>query len=152
MTTSLEVDYLQLFNTRREYFRLLLNLSRKQASCIHGEQYSELLEILGQKQRILGSLDELSRTRQRQIHEWTTARDQLDPTMRSACEEVLAECESLLADLLSEESTSTTHLTTRRDRTRQQLQAVSQGTHAHAAYHDAESPAASSPLRLDINR
>ncbi|MEX1229025.1 MAG: hypothetical protein WEB58_02220 [Planctomycetaceae bacterium] len=152
MTTHAAIEYLQLFNTRREYFRLLLNLSRKQASCIHDEQYHELLEILGQKQRILGSLDELSKTRHRQIQEWTSAREQLDSAIRTACEDCLAESESLLADLLSEESTSTTHLTSRRDKTRNQLLAVSQGSHVHSAYHDAETTVDTPPLHLDINQ
>ncbi|MDA0834586.1 MAG: hypothetical protein O3A29_15030 [Planctomycetota bacterium] len=152
MTTQTAIDYLQLFNTRREYFRLLLNLSRKQASCIHDEHYHDLVDILSQKQRILGSLDELSKTRHRHIQEWTMAREQLDPKMRAACEDCLAESESLLADLLSEETSSTTHLTTRRDKTRKQLLAVSQGSHVHAAYHNTESPSDSTSIHLDVNQ
>ncbi|MFN0196677.1 MAG: hypothetical protein ACKVT0_08015 [Planctomycetaceae bacterium] len=152
MNAPSHLEYYQLFNTRREYFRLLLNLSRKQSVCVQDEQYHELLELLGQKQRILGCLDELGKRQSHQIQNWPIVREQIPLDTRKACDEILAETETLLAELISEESSSTSHLTTRRDQTRRQLLAVSQGGRVHAAYNDSLEVPEFSPIHLDVNQ
>jgi hypothetical protein len=108
-------EYFRQFSLRSEYFRALAELSQLQQQAIAASDYSSLLETLQHKQQLI---DEL----------------------RGRCETCLATSEQLLAQLLEAEANCTQELTVKRDRTRQELAAVSTGHLAHAAYHDREAP------------
>jgi hypothetical protein len=142
-------EILSVLKERREYCRELLKLSRAQRRLIDLDNYAALLDVLGRKQRILGSLDSLSRRNPDFKQVWRNERDGIAPELREECEHVLAETEALFGELLEEETDSTEHLTRRRDDTRKQLQSVSQGPHVHAAYRDSLGPSTHRHLDID---
>ncbi|MGE3315592.1 MAG: flagellar export chaperone FlgN [Planctomycetaceae bacterium] len=143
-------NMLTVLNTRRQHCRNLLELSRRQRDLIDASDYSQLLTILGQKQRLLGRLDELNREHPDLKSRWKQIRDTGDADWRDDCEHVLAETESLLAELIEEEQDSTDHLTRKRDTTQKELQAVTQGSRVHDAYRESLAPA--THRHLDIGQ
>jgi len=141
MPTLDTAEILNILQMRRQHCRNLLDLSRRQRGLIDASDYSHLLTVLGQKQRLLGRLDELNTQHPDFRGQWATLRTLGDPEWRDDCEHVLAETEAILADLLAEEQESTEFLTQRRDDTQKQLQAVSQGARVHEAYRECLAPA-----------
>jgi hypothetical protein len=83
------------------------------------------------------------------LQEWHTHRDSLPPAFRQSCEETLAESERLLGELMEHERISTEFLARRRDETRSQLQQISAGSHAQAAYRDSLAPVTHRVLDVD---
>ena len=150
MTAIQDGEILEILKERREHCRELLKLSRVQRRLIDLDNYAGLLDVLGRKQRILGSLDVLSRRHPELKEAWQANRATFDAGLREECEHVLAETEALFAELLEEETGSTEHLTRRRDATRKQLEAVSQGPQVHAAYRDSLAP--STHRHLDVGQ
>lgn len=149
MTATPVCEILEVLKERRDHCRELLKLSRAQRRLIDLDNYGALLDVLGRKQRILGTLDALTRRHPGLKDAWRKERGALDSGLREECEHLLAETEALFAELLEEETGSTEHLTLRRDATRKQLQAVSQGPHVHAAYRDSLAPATHRHLDVD---
>lgn len=150
MSTLDPSNILSVLNARRQHCRNLLDLSKRQRTLIDASDYSQLLSILGQKQRLLGRLDEINKDYPDLKTRWKQVRDTGDAEWRDDCEHVLAETESLLAELIEEEQNSTDHLTRRRDATQKELQAVSQGARVHDAYRDSLAP--STHRHLDIGQ
>jgi len=136
MATLCVSELLTVLETRRDHFRKLLELSRQQIELIAADNYTQLLETLGNKQRSLGHLDELTKQFPNLKQQCQLLRGTGDAVFRDDCEHVLAETEAILAELLKEERESTHRLTERRDNTKQQLHALSQGTEVHTAYRD----------------
>ena len=133
-------DFLQTFADRRQCFAELLDLSRRQTALVESDDYSQLLSVLGGKQRILGRLDEIGRGRPALWQAWRDQRDRLPAGLRRDCEQALAESERLLAELLEHERVSTEALLRRRDQTRRELQTVAAGSHVNHAYRDSLAP------------
>jgi hypothetical protein len=143
-------DFSALFHTRREHYRALLELSRRQIDLIAADDYTGLLVVLGQKQRLLGRLDEMNGQHADLKRQWHDRRESLDPDLRDDCEHILAETEAILAQLLEEEQQSAGRLTERRDETRRQLQTISRGSQVHDAYRDTLAPA--THRHLDVGK
>jgi hypothetical protein len=142
-------EFLRIFQTRRDYCQALLELSREQSDLIAADDYTQLLVLLGRKQRILGRMEELGQRQPQLWQHWRSERDQLDPAARAACDAVLADAEAILAELNQLEQTSTEHLAQRRDDTRRQLESLAQGVRVHDAYRD---PHAATHRRLDVGQ
>jgi hypothetical protein len=141
--------YLQAFRTRRDYCRSLLELSKRQPELIDRDDYTLLMETLGQKQRILGRMEEL-KTRHADISKsWPHDKSLLAADDRHACEELLAESEQLLVQLMTCEQQSTDSLIERRNRTESELHSLAEGSRVHEAYRDAHTPAARPRLDVD---
>ena len=143
-------DFLTAFKTRRKFCRALLKLSRQQRALIDEDDYTQLLIILGRKQRILGHLEDLKKEHPGLLKCWKTGRSGIDPEVRDDCEHILAETETILSELVHKEATSTEHMNRRRDATRKQLQSLNQGTEVNQSYRDNLAPATS--RHLDVNR
>jgi hypothetical protein len=149
--TAAELDHFHaLFSDRREVCRELLRLSQQQNRMIHTSDYSQLVTILGQKQRVLGRLDEITRRHPDLERDWKVHRDAGPAALCRDCEEILAETEALLAALLETERDGAERLTQRRDATRRQLEEIAQGAHVHDVYRDNLAPV--SHRHLDIGR
>jgi hypothetical protein len=142
-------DYLDIFKSRRDCCRELLELSRRQRPLIDGDDYQQLLEVLGRKQRLLGCLDEIHKQHPDLRKNWREQKHGIDSLVREDCDHILAETEALLADLLQEERDSTDQLSQRRDRTQRALQAISDGGRVHDAYRTSLAPATHRHLDLD---
>jgi FlgN protein len=121
---------------RRKHCRDLLELSRRQKQLIDAGDYTQLMSTLAQKQRILGRLDEVKRRYPELSRQWTALRDSGLPTVRTDCEALIADTETILAELLQTEKQGTEQLAERREATRRQLAAVSQGVHVNQVYAD----------------
>lgn len=149
MSASCVPDFLQVFRSRREYCRALLELSYRQMELISADDYSQLMVVLGQKQRLLGRMEEMKKGQPELWRQWHDRRDQLEPALRNECEKVLEETENVLAELVQREKEGTDSLTARRDQTREQLQTVSQGTQVNEAYRNSLAPASHRHLDVD---
>jgi hypothetical protein len=150
MTATSHTSYVRLFRARRDYCAALAQLSRGQLDLIEADDYTQLLVVLGRKQGLLGRMEELRLGQPELWREWRQDRDQLDAESRQACEELLAETESILRELNQHEQLSTDTLTRRRDQTRRQLESVSGGLRAHEAY--GADHAGPTHRRLDIGQ
>src|SRR3546814_8671282 len=72
------------------------------------------------------------------ITQWRRCRESAGADTRETCEQLLAEAESTLAELLNEETASTDELIVRRDATQCELQELSQNSRVHEAYRSAQ--------------
>ena len=75
------------------------------------------------------------------ISQWRRCRESAGADTREICEQLLAEAESTLAELLNEETASTDELIVRRDATQCELQELSKNSRVHEAYRSALAPA-----------
>lgn len=136
MPASCPSPFLELFTVRRDCCRTLLELSEQQPELIATDQYTQLLEVLHQKQRVLGRLDQWDAAHPELWPQWKQQRDTLPDGLRDDCEALLAESESLLAELLAREKSGTEALTQRRNETSEALKQVAEGVQVHQAYRD----------------
>jgi hypothetical protein len=143
-------DFLAVFQSRRDHLQELLKLSRTQQELISRDDYTGLLVVLGQKQLILGSLDEIKTRHLEMFAKWKTVREDLDTETRIDCEHVLAETEAVLAELIQEEESSTQNIVRRRDEAHGELLALSHGSRVNHAYRDALAP--TTHRHLDVNQ
>ena len=137
---SSATNFLRTFTDRRQCIAELLELSQRQLDLVESDDYSRLLSLLGGKQQIISRLEAITRGRPRLWDDWRAERDQLVPCDRQACEQALAETESLLARLLEQERVSTETLARRRDYTARELQSVAAGSRVNQAYGDSLAP------------
>lgn len=143
-------DISRLLNLQHECYTELLQLSRQQQTLIAGEDYTRLLVVLSQKQRLIGRLEELG-VRQPELREcWLAVRDTISAEERGSCERTLADTEVLMKQFLELEGQSTATLQEQRDTTRDRLQAMTQGGHLHDAYRDSLAP--DTHRYLDVNQ
>ncbi|HXY37583.1 MAG TPA: hypothetical protein VEI07_25390 [Planctomycetaceae bacterium] len=121
---------------RRKHCRDLLELSLRQHQFIDASDYAQLMSTLAQKQRILGRLDEVKRRYPELSRQWSALRGSGLPALRTDCESLIAETEAILAKLLESEKCGTDRLSERREATRRQLEAVTQGVRVNQLYAD----------------
>ncbi len=143
-------EILEVLKHRRTHCRALLDLSRRQSQVIEASDYSSLLGVLGQKQRILMRLDEINKQYPELGSRWTTLRESADPDLRRQCDDVISEIEAVLAELMMTEKEGAEELSQRRDATRLQLASIAQGVHVNETYRDNVAPF--NHRFLDINR
>ena len=145
-----DLNILDVLKDRRAHCRELLKLSRVQRKYIESDNFIGLLQVLGKKQRILGSMDALTTRGANLKQAWRAERASMDECLREECEHVMAETEALFAELLEEESDSTDELLRRRDSSQNQLQAA--GQHPHFDFADRDLWSETTHSRLDVGR
>jgi hypothetical protein len=150
MSLSTLEDILEILKHRRAHCRDLLELSQRQNRVIDASDFSSLLVVLGQKQRLLGRLDEIKRRYPELGRQWSALRETGLPSVRRDCEAIISETEAILAELVQTEKDGAEHLQQRRDATRQQLETIAQGVHVNETYRDNVAPL--SHRFLDVNR
>jgi hypothetical protein len=119
-----DFNILDVLKDRREHCRELLKLTRQQQTYIETNNFVALLQVLGRKQRILGSMDDITSGIPNLKQAWRLQRASLDHALREECEHVMAETEAIFTELLEEESDSTDFLLKRREKSQGQLQAA----------------------------
>ena len=134
-------DFVRIFRTRRECSAALLEQSRRQRTLIRSENYEQLLEVLGEKQALLNRLGAIGNQHPDLIAQWRRYREAAGEETRQTCEQLLAEAETMLAELLNEETASTDELIVRRDSTQRDLHDLAQSGRVHEAYRSALAPA-----------
>jgi hypothetical protein len=136
---SLE-DILNVLRHRQTHCRELLELSRRQNGVIGASDYASLLGILGQKQRILGRLDELKRRSPELAQQWALLRESGPAHLRNECEGIISQTEAILAELVQTEKEGAEQLCQRRETTRRQLESIAHGFHVNETYLDNVAP------------
>ena len=121
-------DLLDVLQRRREYCRAMLELSRRQAGLIDDGNFTELLQLIAQKQRVLEDLADLGRSFGGIVDFWKSVRDRLAVDVRSKCQSAIDDAESLLAESMALEKQGTTVLTQRRNETQGRLKEIGEST------------------------
>ena len=100
MTGSPTFNFVRIFAAHRECCSRLLELSRNQDRLINEDDYTQLLVVLGKKQKVLNQMEEYAKHRPRIQALWKMQRDELDSETRQQCEDLLTGTESDLAELV----------------------------------------------------
>lgn len=133
-------ELLAVLQRRREYCRAMLELSQRQSNLIDQGNFSELLQLIAQKQRVLDHLSELSQMFGGIVTFWKSVRDQLGSDLRAQCQQIIDESERILAASMNLEQQGTAVLSQRRDETQIRLKEIGDvsstlpisGGHGHA--------------------
>lgn len=125
----------------------LRELGARQLELVRGGETTALLDVLAAKQRLIGEWQQIERALDPFRGEDADARHWRTPDERRRCAERLAECRSLLAEIVRQEKQGESELVRRRDAAAQQLQGTHVASQARGAYH-ATAPRGSS--RLDL--
>ena len=151
MTTQFktESDFLQAFQIRHEYSRLLLELSKEQQKCIDESDTTKLLEVLSQKQRVVDEYVNMRNQQPNLAKDWKAVRNSFDQQSRQKCDHFLEQAEAMFLQLMTSEKECTQQLTEQKNKTEQQLRTVTAGVAAHHSYHDEQ--VVNAPKHLDIN-
>jgi hypothetical protein len=140
-------DLLDVLQRRREYCRAMLELSRQQSDLIMLGNFTELLQLIAQKQRVLEHLAELGREFGGIVDFWKSVRDQLATDLRTQCQSAIDEAEALLAESMTLEKQGTAVLSQRRDETQGRLKEIGQVSSSQPA-----TGGAPRPRFLDVSR
>lgn len=149
-TDNSQPDLLSVLRRRREFARAMLELSRKQRELISQRQFSELVQLIAQKQQVLEHLTELGQAFGGIVAHWKSVRDQMDSALRAEHQQVIDETEALLAQIMEIEQQGTTELAQHRDETRKKLlnaEHLNETKSAMAGYEQTPSP-----RFLDVSR
>ena len=125
-------ELLDVLQRRREYCRAMLELSRRQAALIDDGNFSELLQLIAQKQRVLEHLAELGRTFGGVVDFWKSVRGRMVSDVRSKCQAAIDDAESLLAESMALEKQGTETLSQRRDETQGRLKEIGEASNGLA--------------------
>jgi len=133
--TAHETDLLaELIGRKVDCLARLRDMGEKQLELVRADRITELLQVLGAKQRVLIELQRIER-------ELTPFRDQAPDKrrwrtseMRRECAQQLEECERLLGTIVAQEKESERELVRRRDDLAAQLQGIHLASQARGAY------------------
>ena len=130
-----ETDILKdLIRVKRECLVQLRDMGRKQLALIDEGNMTSLMDILAAKQRPLVTLQRIERaldpfrSQDPERRDWRSAGD------RAQCAEQLKQCETLLAEIVSQEKCCEAALICRRDEAAARLQGAHLAGHARHAY------------------
>ncbi len=140
--------FIELMDKRSGYCATLLELSLQQDMYIETDNYTALVEVLGQKQQVLGKMDAMNREHPSLKQEWLDHRDAVSADDRVRCDKVLSEIEKILEKLMQHEEEATENLMKRRDETQQKLNDISKGVKVNEVYRDELMP--STHRHLDV--
>ena len=125
----------------------LQSLGERQWELVREGRMTELLDVLGLKQRVLLQLQAVERELDPFRGEEPDARPWRSPEARRRCREQLAECESILAAIVEQEKKSECELTRRRDEAARRLSGMHTAAEARSAY---RAPSGGAPGRLNL--
>lgn len=119
---------LELVAARHACLAQLVALGQRQLEMIEADDFATLLRVLSAKQHLLGDLHRLERELDPFRQQLPEARRWRDVRRRDRCAELIAQCRSLLGQIVGQEQDSERALVRRRDEAAQRLQ----GLHAAA--------------------
>jgi hypothetical protein len=138
-----ETDILSdLIRVKRECLVQLRDMGRKQLELIDAGDMSSLMNLLAVKQRPLLTLQRIERALNPFRNQDPDKRIWRSPDARAQCAEQVKQCESLLAEIVSQEKHCEAALVKRRDEAAAQLQGAHLAGYARHAY----LPQANAPL------
>jgi hypothetical protein len=136
-----------LVERKHACLRRLHEMGARQLDLVRGGEMTALLDVLAAKQRLIGELQQIERAldpfrgQPADARPWPTAEE------RRRCAERLAECQSLLAEIVQQEKQGESELTRRRDAVARQLHHAHVASQVRGAYH-AATPRGASQLDL----
>jgi hypothetical protein len=125
---------LELVDRKQQVLGHLCELGRRQLELIGQDQIEELLEVLWSKQKLITALHEVQRALEPYRRQLPEQRNWQSPAEREQCAKRLAECESLLAEILQQERHSELQLSQRRDLAAARLDGAHGAEAARRAY------------------
>jgi hypothetical protein len=132
---KLETEILaDLIGAKRTCLMRLREMGRRQLELIDGGDMTALLDLLSVKQQSLVQLQRVERTLDPFRSQDPEKRHWPSPQQRQACAEQVQQCETLLAEIISQEKCSESALTRRRDEVALRLQDVHLAGQARGAY------------------
>lgn len=135
---------------KRDCCRHLLELATRQQEPIRSGEMHALMEVLGNKQRVLGRMEEVQRRLAPLADLWQSRRETLEPDARNHCEELLTETEQLLARLIEQEKLCEQGLIQMRKSAMEQLQEADSGSKLNEAYSTASASESRRIVDLEI--
>lgn len=128
----------------------LVELGQSQVEFIDAGDYTQLLKLLGVKQRVLGGLNDVESALSPFKDQAPEARPWPSAAERHRCQDQLRRCEELLRMILNQEQSSEQQMITQRDEHARQIEALQFTARAQSAY-QAEEWQSSVPLsQLDL--
>lgn len=131
----LETDRLaELVRRKHACLVQLLDLGSQQCAVVNGGDVNDLLRILGAKQLLIQTMQELEtglnpfREQDPESRQWRNSAD------RDACGKLLAQCDQLFRTILEQERASESQLRRRRDETALQLHESRAAAEIRGAY------------------
>ncbi|NQV27279.1 MAG: hypothetical protein HQ518_23265 [Rhodopirellula sp.] len=149
LESNQQPDLLDVLQRRREYCRAMLELSRRQAGLIDDGNFTDLLQLIAQKQRVLEHLAELGRSFGGIVEFWKSVRDQLAVDLRTRCQSAIDDAESLLSESMVLEKQGTAALSQRRDETQGRLKEIGEASSGLSGRGKGSAPR---PRFLDVSR
>jgi hypothetical protein len=132
---SSETDILAgLIRRRHACLSQLCELGRRQLELIASEELSHLMTVLAGKQRVLIDLQGIERSLDPFRKQDPAARQWRSETEREQCARLVADCESLLAEVVAQEQRSEVAMRRQRDQVSQSLHHVHAAGAARGAY------------------
>jgi len=123
-----------LVRRKRSCLAQLRDMGERQLELVRYGNITQLLELLGVKQQVLVSLQQVERQMDRFRGEDPQNRRWDSPQKRQECAASLAECERLLAQIVVQEKQSEQELVRRRDEAAARLAGVHSAGQARNAY------------------
>lgn len=127
-------DLLELFGREQACYTSLLDLSRRQKEVIEHGEVDDLLQILGQKQKVLARVGEIENQLLPYKRNWPAVRAGLDGNDRQVLDLALSTVEELLAELIALERHSEDLLVKRRDLVEVELHEAAKGGAVQQVY------------------
>jgi len=137
----------ELIRAKRACLVALRDLGRKQFELIGSGNMSGLFDLLAAKQPLLGRLQGIEQALEPFRHQDPETRPWPSPEDRRRCAEQVAECEGLLAEILSQEKSAEAELVRRREETAVRLDGAHLAGRACGAY---AQPSAGAARQLDL--
>ena len=132
---ALDTDLLaELIQRKHACLVQLRDMGRKQFDTVLEGSMTDLLDILAAKQRGLADLQRVQRALDPFRAQDPDQREWRSPECRQQCAERLAQCETLLREIVQQEKQSERKLVRRRDEAAVQLQGVHTASQARGAY------------------
>jgi hypothetical protein len=150
MKTSDTTRLATLVELKLSLLERLVELGQSQVEFIDAGDYTQLLKLLGVKQRVLGGLNDVESALSPFKDQVPESRPWPSAAERLRCQEHLRRCEELLRMILAQEQSSEQQMIHQRDDNARQIEALQFTARANSAYH-AEAWQSSVPLsQLDL--
>ncbi len=124
----------QCIDAKLQVLMQLQVLARRQQAAIGENDFTSLLTILAGKQQLVNQLQELDSQLAPYQNESPAARRWSSSALRERCQAQAARCEAVLREILAAELQAEKTITTQRDATAKQLEAVNQSHRAQRSY------------------
>jgi flagellar biosynthesis/type III secretory pathway chaperone len=145
VTDRIATDILaELISQKHEVLEQMRQLTRQQTNHIDSGDSTQLLTLLGAKQRLLNMLHEIEkkltpfRAEDPESRVWRNQQD------RQRCQQAAARCQTLLDEIMLVEKQCESEMVRRRDETAEKLQGLHTAAKARQAYSQNHQPVSSS--------